>query len=233
MTRILTTLTALTTAGLLLLALAFPATAQSDEAQQVNTALAPDFVLGDPEAPVSITEYASFTCPHCRNFHTGPFKRLKAEYIDTGKAKLIYREVYFDQFGLWAAMVARCAAGVPEAAAGEAAATEITGDAAARYFAVVGMLYEKQREWLDAADAAGIADNLRRLGRAAGIEQQALDSCLTNRDLALAMVTRYQENATRDGVEGTPSFVIGGVTHKNMSYEKMAGLIEAELAKAK
>lgn len=206
-------LTRIAAALLAAFALATAAPAQDTGSTGVDTSLAPDFVLGAADAPVTMYEYASFTCPHCANFHTGPFKRLKADYIDTGKVKLVYREVYFDQFGLWAAMVARCG--------GEA-----------RYFEIVGMLYQKQREWLDAKDPAGIADNLRRLGKAAGLTDDALQSCLTNRDLALAMVTRYQENATRDGIEATPSFVIGGVTYKNMAYEKMAELLDAELAKA-
>ncbi|PRX37486.1 Protein-disulfide isomerase [Meinhardsimonia xiamenensis] len=221
MKRIFSTLTAAAFALVTLTAGAF-----SQSQSEVDTSLAPDFVLGNPDAPVTIVEYASFTCPHCRNFHAGPLKQLKADYIDTGKVKLVYREVYFDQFGLWAGMVARCVAQTPE---GEVSADDA---ASARYFAMVDVLYEKQKEWLDATDAAGIADNLRRLGRAAGLSDERLDACLTNRDLALAMVARYQENATRDGVEATPSFVIGGTTYKNMAYEKMAELIEAELAKA-
>ncbi|WP_386629588.1 thioredoxin domain-containing protein [Sulfitobacter geojensis] len=57
-----------------------------------------------------LSEYASFTCPHCAAFHSGPFKQLKADFIDTGKIKFIYREVYFDRPGLWASMIARCQA---------------------------------------------------------------------------------------------------------------------------
>ncbi len=63
---------------------------------------------GQRRCAVKIVEYASFTCPHCANFHTDVFKQLKAEYIDTGKVHFTLREVYFDRYGLWAAMMARC-----------------------------------------------------------------------------------------------------------------------------
>lgn len=65
--------------------------------------------LGSPDAPVTLIEYASFTCPHCAAFNKDVMPRIKAEYIDTGKVRLVYREVYFDGPSLWASVVARCA----------------------------------------------------------------------------------------------------------------------------
>ena len=70
-----------------------------------------DFPLGNPEAPVTVVEYSSFTCPHCANFNQGPYEQLKAEFIDTGRIQYLKREVYFDRYGLWAGMVARCGGG--------------------------------------------------------------------------------------------------------------------------
>ena len=67
-----------------------------------------DMTLGPVDAPVTLIEYASYTCPHCATFHASVFKDLKRDYIDTGKVHFIYREVYFDRYGLWASMVARC-----------------------------------------------------------------------------------------------------------------------------
>ena len=68
----------------------------------------PDMVIGAADAPVEVIEYASYTCPHCASFHANQFPQLKENYIDTGKIRFVYREVYFDRFGLWASMVARC-----------------------------------------------------------------------------------------------------------------------------
>ncbi|MGB1209346.1 MAG: thioredoxin domain-containing protein, partial [Paracoccaceae bacterium] len=61
-----------------------------------------DMILGNPDAPIEVIEYASYTCPHCASFHANQFKQLKENYIDTGKIKFVYREVYFDRPGLWA-----------------------------------------------------------------------------------------------------------------------------------
>ena len=67
--------------------------------------------IGPADAKVTIVEYASFTCPHCAAFHTNVFKDLKKDYIDTGKVRFEFREVYFDRYGLWASMMARCGGG--------------------------------------------------------------------------------------------------------------------------
>jgi protein-disulfide isomerase len=169
-----------------------------------------EMTLGDPDAPVTVIEYASFTCPHCRNFHETSFGRLKADYIDTGKVHFVYREVYFDRFGLWAGMVARC--GGPE-----------------RYFGIVDLLYEKQDEWARGGEPVEIADNLRRIGRSAGIGDEQLKACLEDGDMAQALVAEFQRNAEADGIDSTPSFVINGEKVTNQPYEDLAALIDAQI----
>lgn len=170
-----------------------------------------EMTLGAEDAPVTMIEYASFTCPHCASFHNSTFGKLKEDYIDTGKVRLIYREVYFDRPGLWAGMVARCA--------GEA-----------RYFGVVSLLYEKQREWIGDGTPAQIAQNLRQIGKTAGLSDAELDACLSDADKARAMLDTYEAHMKEYDVQGTPSFVINGELHSNMAYEEMKKLIEAELA---
>ena len=86
--------------------------AAADETAEIDVSTIQDMALGAEDAPVTIIEYASYTCPHCATFHAGPYKQLKADYIDTGKVRFIFREVYFDKYGLWASMIARC--GGPE-----------------------------------------------------------------------------------------------------------------------
>ena len=203
-------------AALALTLLAFgPAQAQEASASADAPAAAvevKDFSLGPADAKVEVIEYASFTCPHCAAFHADVYPKLKADYIDTGKIKFTYREVYFDKYGLWAAMVARCG--------GEM-----------RYFPIADMIFDQQREWAASDDATVVVENLKRLGRAAGLEDAAMDACLKDGKMAEAMVAHYQENATADGLEGTPSFKINGTMHTNMSYDEMKAIIDAELAK--
>lgn len=170
-----------------------------------------DFSVGPADAKVQITEYASFTCPHCANFHATVWPQLKADYIDTGKVRFTYREVYFDRYGLWAAMIARCG--------GEM-----------RYFGIVDMLFEKQQNWAASDDPNVVVGNLRQIGKVAGMDDATMDACMKDGAKAEAMVAQFEANMEADGIEGTPSFIINGEKHSNMSYEDMKAIIDAELA---
>ncbi len=170
-----------------------------------------EMTLGPADAKVTVMEYASFTCPHCANFHKDTFKQLKANYIDTGKVQFIYRDVYFDRPGLWAAMVARC-------------------DGPTRFFGIVDMLFSQQREWVSGSDPVAIADNLRKIGKVAGMSDEKLEACLTDADKAKALFEWFEANAEADGITSTPSLVINGEAHGNMSYADLSEIIEKELA---
>ncbi len=170
-----------------------------------------EMVLGDPEAPVEVVEYASYTCPHCASFHANQYKSLKANYIDTGRIRFVYREVYFDRPGLWASMIARCS------------------DDANFFFAFSEVLYEEQRNWLGSGDPGLIVEELRRLAKTAGLDDATLDACLSDGPKAEALYTWYQENAERDGVNSTPSFLIDGQKYSNMAYDEFAAILDGKL----
>lgn len=179
-----------------------------------------DISIGAADAKVVIDEYLSFTCPHCANFHNNFFAKLKADYIDTGKVRLTYHEVYFDQLGLLGAMMARCA-----------------GDM--KYFGVTDIMYEKQRDWAGAADVAGAVAELSKIGISAGMTQADIDTCLHDQKTAEALVTHYQDSIKtafpNDSFEGTPSFLVNGVVnkdiHEGMDYAALQAILDAELAK--
>jgi len=168
-----------------------------------------EMTLGDENAPVTLTEYASFTCPHCAAFHASQFQNLKSEYIDTGKVRFVYRDVYFDRFGLWAAMVARCDPN--------------------RFFGISDMLYEQQREWLKPDDVAGTAENLRRIGRLAGLDNERVEACISDQEHAKALVAWFQENATEDDITSTPTILIDGTKHSNMGWDELKEKLDAAL----
>ena len=184
----------------------------SAEAQEadLDTSTIVEMVLGAEDAPVEIVEYASYTCPHCANFHNGPYKQLKEDFIDTGKVRFTYREVYFDRYGLWASMVARCAG--PD-----------------KFFGITDLIYDGQSEWTKAGGPAEIVDELRKIGRLAGIDNDQLEACLQDGNRAQTLVAWYQENAERDGIQSTPSFIVNGKPVSNQSYADFKALIEAEL----
>lgn len=181
-------------------------------AAEAELPVVPDMALGNMDAKVVLTEYASYTCPHCATFHSAVFKDLKRDYIDTGKIKFIYREVYFDRYGLWAAMIARCG--------GEM-----------RYFGIQDLLFDNMQEWAGSQDPATVVENLRRLGRTAGLDNAAMDACLNDGAMAQAMVNKYQADTEADGINSTPSFMLNGTKHSNMNYADLKALLDAELAK--
>ena len=180
------------------------------QSADIDTSGVVEMVMGAEDAPITLVEYASFTCPHCASFHNGPLKQLKAEYVDTGKVRFIYRDVYFDRFGLWAAMVARCDA--------------------AKFFGIADLLYGQQSEWIaGGGDPALIAENLRRIGRVAGLENDQLEACLADNANAQALVAWYQANAQADDVNSTPTLIIDGEKHSNMAYADLKAILDEKL----
>lgn len=194
------------------MALMAAATGSAALAQDASTAPEiQEFALGDPDAPITMVEYASYTCPHCANFHRDVFPELKANYIDTGKVYFIFRPVYFDGPGLWADMLARC-----------------TGDND-KYFGISGILFERQAEWSRAGSQAGVAAGIVSVGNQAGIDEETVLACLQDNDNAQALVADFQVNAERDNVTATPSFIINGEPATNMSYASFAQLLDEKL----
>ena len=182
----------------------------SDGDAEVDTSTIPDMMIGNPDAKVTVIEYASYTCPHCASFHAGTFKDLKKNYIDTDKINFVFREVYFDRYGLWASMIARCAG--PE-----------------KFFGLTDLMFQSQSSWTRAGEPAAIIDELRKLGRLAGIDGETLEVCLNDNDKAKTLIAWYQEKAGADNIDSTPSFIINGKKHTNMSFAEMSEIIDADL----
>ena len=194
--------------------LAQTSTAQTSvaaDAPSATTTLA-ELTLGNSGARVTIKEYASLTCPHCAAFHKDVFKPLKAEYIDSGKVQFIMREVYFDRNGLWASMMARCAG--PD-----------------RYFGLLALLFESQKEWAHLEDPLAVTDLLKKKGRLAGMNGAQIDSCMADNDMAKTMVEAYRTNSETDGVQSTPTIFVNGKKYGNMTYDELKVILETELAK--
>lgn len=149
-----------------------------------------DRVLGKADAPVTIIEYASTTCGHCATFHKQTLPEIKKNWIDTGKAKLIFRDFPTAPAGLslGAAMIAHCAG--PE-----------------RYFGVLGLIMESQDKWLASRDPL---DALKKTVRLAGITGADVDACLQRQDLFDGIQARAEHANKEFGIDSTPSFLING-----------------------
>lgn len=184
----------------------------AQEAGEIDTSTIVEMVQGAEDAPVEIIEYASYTCPHCASFHADQYPQLKENYIETGQVKFVYREIFFDRFGLWASMVARCG--------GEE-----------RFFGITDVIYETQQDWIAGGqDPAAIAANLRRIGLMAGIGPDELDVCMADGLKAQTLVAWFEENSTADEVTSTPTLIINGTKYSNMSYADLSTLIDGLIA---
>jgi len=149
---------------------------------------ADDQVLGDPDAPVTIIEYASLTCPHCANFHNNILPALESEYIQTGKAKLVFRDFPLDGVALRAAALARCAG--PE-----------------RYHGFIKVLFRSQMEWAGSQDPLAALARLAKLG---GIDDTQFAACIGDEE-RLDVIVESRAAAERNfQVNSTPTFIIQG-----------------------
>ena len=150
----------------------------------------PDMALGPADAKVTITEYASMTCPHCAAFNEQVFPKIKAEYIDTGKVRYIFREFPLDIKAAAGSMLSRCIA---------------NGDAN-KYFAVTDLLFKSQSDWV----MKNTTESLTRIGKQAGLSQQQVEACLKDQALLdkIAADQKYASEVLK--VDSTPTFFING-----------------------
>ncbi|MDD1519395.1 MULTISPECIES: DsbA family protein [Bradyrhizobium] len=176
------------------------AQAAADVAKPVSL---PDMALGPKDAAVTITEYASMTCPHCAAFNEQVFPKIKKEYIDTGKVRYIFREFPLDIKAAAGSMLSRC----------------IAKDDAPKYFAVTDMLFRQQNDWV----MKNTTETLTRIGKQAGLTQQQVEACLKDQALLdkIAADQKYASDVLK--VDSTPTFFINGEKIKGeASFEEFA-----------
>lgn len=159
----------------------------SDVAKPVSL---PDMALGPADAAVTITEFASMTCPHCAAFNAEVFPKLKSEYIDTGKIRYVFREFPLDIKAAAGSMLSRCIA---------------NGDGP-KYFAVTDMLFRSQNDWV----VKNTTETLTRIGKQAGLSQPQVEACLKDQALLdkIAADQKYASDVLK--VDSTPTFFING-----------------------
>lgn len=167
-----------------------------------------DQVLGKDDAPVTIVEYASFTCGHCASFHVNTFPKLKEKYIDTGKVKLIFRVFPTGpaELSIAAGMLAHCAG-------------------KDKYFAMASALFETQRNWAASADPIPV---LLKLANQAGITEEKFRECLSDKKLAQEVQLVAVRGFETFGVEATPTFFINATTKidGDTSIEELSKIID-------
>ncbi|MBD9622261.1 DsbA family protein [Ensifer sp. ENS06] len=179
-----------------------------DVAKLMEPGALPEMAIGDANAPVTIVEYMSMTCPHCAAFHNNTFEAIKTKYVDSGKVRFVLREFPFDPRAAAAFMLARCA---PEG----------------QYFPMISMLFKQQQQW---AAAQNGRDALLQMSKLAGFTQESFEACLTNQKLLDDVNTVMQRGAKEFGVQSTPTFFVNGEHYSgDMSVDVMSALIDSKL----
>jgi protein-disulfide isomerase len=165
-----------------------PANPAVADAQSVLQISKDDRILGKPDAPITIVEYASMTCSHCAHFANEVLPEIKKEWIDTGKAKLVLRDFPLDEPALRAAMVARCAP-------------------PGRFYAFAETFFGSQDKWVGARD---YREALARLAKLGGMGKDEFDACLKNTALENKIVEQRLIASKELDVNSTPTFFVNG-----------------------
>lgn len=167
-----------------------------------------DVLEGSPDAPVTIIEYASLTCPHCAAFHEEIYKPLKESHIDTGKVNFIYRDFPLNNPAIAASIIARCG--------GED-----------RYLAFVDLFLSQQDQWTRAEDWMGELQKMARLG---GLGADKINECLSDTPLGQSVIDRYRAGGDVFKVNSTPTLIIDGKTYTGaLNKDALTAFIDAKL----
>ena len=175
-----------------------------------------DMILGDPNAPVTLVEYASFTCSACANFHINVFPDLKEKYINTGKVRLVLREMPTgpQELSYIGSLLARCAA-------------DTAGDDA--YFLIADSLFRGQANWAFGNDPKL---ELLKIANQAGMDEAALNSCLRRQEL-VDLINDNVKIATQDyKITGTPGFILQNEKLKLQTFSELDEALANAYAKA-
>jgi len=183
--------------------------AQAEQVAGLHDDLAlPDKWLGKDDAPVTIIEYASMTCPYCRRFHEETLAQLKKNYIDTGKVRLIFREFPLDNLAAAAAMLARCA----------------PND---NFFPLIDTLFKQQSKWARSSDPVS---ELLKISRLAGFSQETFNACLRDQDMLNKVIATRTQASEKFKVNATPTFFLNDVKYSgDFSYEVLSKAIDSLL----
>jgi protein-disulfide isomerase len=165
--------------------------------------------MGNPNAKVTVAEYASASCPHCADFNNEVFQSFKTKYIDTGKVNYVFHEFLTPpaQFAAAGFLLARCAG--PD-----------------KYFNVLDAIYRNQSSIYKSGDLSG---GLRRIAESMGMSDKQYLDCITNEKALNALNARVQAAEEKDGIQATPTFVINGT---KIEGEQSLASLDAAIAKA-
>lgn len=179
---------------------------------------ASDLAIGDPKAPLTLVEYASITCVHCRQFHDTVFEKLKTNYIDTGKVRFVFREILTAPAEVAAAgfQLARCGGATPE-----------------QYLNRISVLFDQQNSVFQALQQGQARQVLLQVARASGLSEEQFQACITDEKGYERIRETAEQADARYKVTGTPTLVLNGkrLEADALNYDNLAKILDAGAAK--
>jgi protein-disulfide isomerase len=161
-----------------------------------------DMVMGDANAPITMIEYSSLSCPHCARFQKDVLPKIKTDFIDTGKVKFIPRDFPLNKPAVQAAQFAHCAGPM-------------------RFFALEDALFKTQDQWL----TENAVEALANIAATAGMDRPTFDACLANKDIEAKIVASRKSGEDAFQINATPTFIINGVKLEGeQSYDDLKAL---------
>ena len=168
-------------------------------------------ILGSASAPITIVEYASHTCPHCATFHSKILPKLKADYIDPGKVRLVYRDFPLDRIALSASKLAHCGG-------------------QDKFFGFIEVLFASQNQWIKSTNPV---EALRRIGRLGGLTAAAVDICLKDEALTERILQSRLHAESSFRINSTPTLIIGDLKYPGvLEFEDLRKVLNSLLAKS-
>ena len=149
---------------------------------------ADDHTMGQPNAPITMVEYASLTCPHCAHFANDVLPTIEKEFIATGKVRLVYRDFPLDQIAVRASVLARC-------------------NGRDRYFPFVKALFADQDNWIRSSDPVKALEQVGRLG---GVTPEKYEACLKDQALVDKVLQSRLDAQKEYHIDSTPTFLVNG-----------------------
>ena len=168
-----------------------------------------DLAVGDPDAPVTVIEFFSLTCPSCLRFHKNVYNRLEPEYVDTGKVRFVARDFPLNAPALQAAVLAHCAG-------------------RDRYFTFIDVLFQTFDDWAGSRD---YTDKLGQIGELGGVSRDQFADCLADKDLENTILQSRMDGQANYDVSGTPTLVVNGEKYDGkMTFDGLSKHIDRLLA---
>ena len=167
-----------------------------------------DMILGNPDAKITVVEYASMTCPHCAKFHTQSMPAIKKAYLDTGKIKFVFREFPLDRAAFWGSILARCSG-------------------KDRFFGFIDLMFKRQNLWATGSDPM---QELIKLGSLGGVGEAEFKACLADKKLGDGILQTRQTASKKYEINATPGFLINGKKAEGVfDYKTLAAVIDPML----